>query len=152
MTCRWQKLRPSLKRCDMNGINGYQHGGRTFPRKMGRNDRLACQYGQTSWCRKYYASCLRHTLNHNSQTIHTDFDQNEDVTLRCEKSTVRGEEQHGSSKETSHNASTNSAMNCSLKLSRSTFMTVGLSGFCKNSSMQDIWKTGHSTKRQAEFR
>ena len=31
-------------------------------------------------------------------------------------------------------------------------MTVGLSGFCKNSSMQDIWKIGHSTKRQAEFR
>ena len=38
MACPWKRLMPSLKLCDMNAINGFQHDGRIIER--GTHDEL----------------------------------------------------------------------------------------------------------------
>ncbi len=133
----------------MNAINGSQHDEPPSRRKTGRKGHSACQCGRINWFRKVYASSWKRITNPSSLTTPRDFALNADVIALSEKSIITGTEAPGSSREISRTALINSTMNFSSKPLRRKSMMNASSILCENGSMQDTWKTGHSTKRSA---
>src|SRR5438477_7266014 len=96
MACHWKRLLPSLKHCDMNGINGCQPDGRISRRKTGKSAPLACPCGQIKCCKKSSAKYLRRTLSRSSVTTRTDFAQGAAAIPHSGKSIANGVEPCGS--------------------------------------------------------
>ena len=76
----------------------------SIPKKQGKQRPLGMPVWSDKLVQEVLRSSWKPTLNPNSQTIHMDFDQNEDVTPRYERFTTRGMEQYGSSREISRSA------------------------------------------------
>src|SRR5438874_13776560 len=106
MACRWRRLLPSLKRCEMNGTNGCQHDGGISPRKTGKSVPSVCQCGQIKCCKKSSARYWRLTLSRLLAITHTGFAQDAVVTPLSGKSITRGLERPGLLRETFPNVST----------------------------------------------
>src|SRR5438067_2231490 len=99
----------------MSAINGYQHDGRTSPRKRGKSARWACPYGQINWFKKSFVSFLRHTTNLNSPNIRMASAQDVDAIRHSEKSTINGKQRHGFLRERFRTVLINSAMSYSYR-------------------------------------